>query len=438
MWQREDIGQQTFLNTQDTVYEVLSKTPEHILCKGQDAVKIDLLLKKSQLADPHPVYGVKLVPYKNMASGVVTDPNAGGNFSQNVALAIAFIAADRDDWQRFIPTGLKTRELSLTKKRQEEAIEKQNQPFKTRTKKADGEEEMEEEFDVVNRDEDLIGSESESGEIENEKEEEEDDKGPSDGLLRYDHVKKDWVPATDDEQKDFGFDQNNAVEKEGEPFTKKKPSLAQKSALPDPEEEAAASKQLHDRVAKVLREQEQRAIEEANMLPSDRKRRQAATLNDPALEPNASEIAQHYHGADADFNVEEEREKTRERLYGSKSDSNKNGVGLMERFAPEKPETISMEPITHEKGKAPQYSLQQLMEFGSKTKLPPSIQKTLEQKNVTAAPSTVPQALLASNIQTNNQRPQDKIAQISAKFRQIRRKELELSALMIDLEELFQ
>ena len=175
------------------------------------------------------------------------------------------------------------------------------------------------------------------------------------------------------------------------------------------------------------------------MLPSDRIRRQVATLNDPASESNASEITQRYRGADMGINIEEEREKAKQRACGIKSDASKSAVSLLDRFAPE-PE-LSMEPISNEKGKAPQYSLQQLMEFGSKTKLPPSIQKTLEQKNnATGTTATATTGTTGTIVQTQapQQRPLDIVSKIAAKYRAVRRKELELALLMLELDELLQ
>ena len=175
------------------------------------------------------------------------------------------------------------------------------------------------------------------------------------------------------------------------------------------------------------------------MLPSDRIRRQVATLNDPASESNASEITQRSRGADMGINIEEEREKAKQRACGIKSDASKSAVSLLDRFAPE-PE-LSMEPISNEKGKAPQYSLQQLMEFGSKTKLPPSIQKTLEQKNnATGTTATATTGTTGTIVQTQapQQRPLDIVSKIAAKYRAVRRKELELALLMLELDELLQ
>ena len=399
MWQREVIGQQTYLNTQDAVYEVLSKTPEEILCKSADAVKIDMMLKQSQNADLHPTYNVRYVPYKNIGNGMIINPNAGGNFSEKIALAIAFIAADRDDWQRFIPVGMKAREIAKTKKRQQEIVAKQNMPFKDRPKRGDDDEE-DEEFMSVDRDEELESSDG-------------DDDIDDKPLLVYDHKKGEYITETDDDEP-----QQKVAEK--------------KLTLP---QEEAATKQLNDRVAQVLKEQEERSIAEGQMLPSDRKRRQVATLNDPACEANAAVIAQHYHGADAEFDVEEEREKARERECGVKSDPKNASVGLLDRFAPKTTDekTISMEPIAHEKGKAPQYSIQQLMEFGSRTKPSPSVQRLLDQKN-----GVVPPATVAVTPPPMPMAKPDFAAKVSSKCIAIRRKQLELATLMIELEELLQ
>ena len=416
MWQREFINQQTYLNTQDTVFEVLSKTPEHILCQNPDAVKIDMLLKQSQSAEPDAEFGVKLVPYRNMMSGVIIDPNSNKNYSRNVALAIAFIAADRDDWQRFIPVGLKARELSLKIKREAQIMSQQNQPFKMKKKKDEGEEE----FLTVERDaQDDYDSSSEESTARNEKndfwdskeEEEEDGDEDDDGdqpCKIFDHSTKQWRVPTANESFDLGDTMPKDTTKE---------------------KDEAQNKALEDRVAKVLQEQEKRTQEEEHTLLSDKIRRQVASLNDPLSQENASEMTQRFRGANGGFDLDRERQKVMERNCGVKSEGDDSGTSLLDRFAPEP-----------EKPKAPQYTLQQLMDFGSKTKPPPSVQRILDQKNnvmpMKTTTTTTTTGLAA--VAPENKNLSEILSKIAAKYKAICRKRLELATLELELEELLQ
>jgi hypothetical protein len=458
MWQREVIGRQTYLNTQDAVFEILTKTPEDILCKSADAIKIDLMIKQSAVAEPDPKYGVRFVPYRNVATNIVTDPNASKNFSRNVALAVAFIAADRDDWHKFIPIGMRTRVLDAKKKREAEIVAKQNMPYQSKPaaeNAAEGEEEEEDEFAnayVCNRsdddDDDDDGERNDDDKGEEEEEEEEanavavtsralrqlldadEDDDVDDKVLRvFDHKTGKFVPATTKEKAHF----------DGTVFGG---GIAEKSSG-----DKDHTDELLQRLARTRQEQQQQIQEEGSTLPSDRKRRQAATLSDPQCEANLSEITQRFTAATT-FDLQQERQTTREKEFGVDHETEmakQRTKDVLQRFAPTPQQQPKPAPAPEEGGR--KFTVQELMQFGAKTQLPPSIAQQIDanKNNANAGQSQQPQQ------QQLGQPPQQQQAaqptsttataadhQVQVKLRAIRRKQLELMQLLAELEDMVQ
>jgi hypothetical protein len=407
-----------------------------------------MMIKQSANAEPDAQHGVRFVPYRDMSTNIVIDPNSTKNYSRNVALAIAFIAADRDDWHRFIPIGLRTLALDAKKKREAEIVAKQNQPYATTTSSSSGKQRKA----VTTTDADGSGEE-EGEEKDDEKsesttsdsdddEEEEQERRPArakqrkdfdedddvdDKLKIFDHITRKFVPATKEDEAAFalGFGQQQKNENDDD-----------------------CTEELLQRLARTRLEQEQREKEAESTLPSDRKRRQAASLNDPQCESNLSEITQRFRAADSDFDLQQARQVTREKEFGippapassastapTLEQAKQQTKDVLQRFAPP--------AQTAAAAKKPQYTTQELMQFGAKTQLPPSIQQQIDRnKNPgMALPQQLQPQQQQQQQQQSQQHPQQQQQQshtIEAKLKAIRRKNLELMQLVADLEDQIQ
>lgn len=511
------VGQQVYLNTQDTVYEVLTKTPEQVLCKRADAVKIDMMIKQSLTAEPDPQYNVRLVPYLNVATDTVIDPNSMKNYSRPIALAIAFIANDRSDWTRFIPVGIKARELTAKKRREAEIVSRQSEPFKQKRRLTDDDSDSEE-FqlcDNASKNSDSGGdsdSDGGNGHADNNYNSDDD---VDDKVAVYNKVTKKFEPATPKERREFishigagmfapppplsatmveaaeqagtakdgtanGGTANDRAAKDstaGAPrLTERKSANAGESSgatakLNNLAENERAADALYERVARLQKERE-REID--STLPSDRIRRQAASLSDPKCEPILSELAQCHHANVNDaakFDVAQQRQATRDKDCGIVDDSGVSNEtkNVLDRFAPAKsavkqptnapslaatgsaPTVAALAAgaatatTSAAAATAPKYTIQQLMQYGAQTKLPPSIQQQLDRNKALqkGGDETTPVqnvAALAEHSQQQQPVPQqraiDNSRLIGEKCKAIRRKQLELMQLHAELEDL--
>lgn len=506
------VGQQVYLNTQDTVYEVLTKTPEQVLCKRADAVKIDMMIKQSLTAEPDPQYNVRLVPYLNVATDTVIDPNSTKNYSRPIALAIAFIANDRSDWTRFIPVGIKARELTAKKRREAEIVSRQSEPFKPKQRLTDDSDSEEFQLcDNASKNSDSGGdsdSDSENGHADDNYNSDDD---VDDKVSVYNKVTKKFEPATPKERREFishigagmfalpaplsatmveaaeqasaardgtandGTANNSVIG--ASRLTERKSANAGESSgatakLNNLAENERAADALYERVARLQKERE-REID--STLPSDRIRRQAASLSDPKCEPILSELAQCHHANVNDaakFDVAQQRQATRDKDCGIVDDSGTSNEtkNVLDRFAPAKSavKQPTNAPSLAPTGSAPtaaalaagaatattpavaatappKYTIQQLMQYGAQTKLPPSIQQQLDRNKALqkGGDETTPAqnvAALAEHSQQQQPVPQqraiDNSRLIGEKCKAIRRKQLELMQLHAELEDL--
>lgn len=428
MWKLEIIGQQYYLNTQDTVYEVLSKTPEEILCKRPDAVKIDMMIKQSLQAEPDPEFNVRFVPYLDLKSGAIIDPNVNKKCSRNVALAVAYIAADKNDWSRFIPVGMRIRELSKEKQRLQQVVEQQRAPFQKKKKEdAQDDDEEYELCDNQNNNDDEC-SDNEIGQHD-------EDDDVDDKVSVYNAKTKRFIPATKAEEEEFDMVMHG--QQPTDPQTQPPQPLSAVAKSFD-----KSTDDLYARVAKVRSEHEQQLQKQDETLPSDLKRRQAAMLNDPTTEPILSELTQSDRAhIDNRLDIHKEREAARAKDCGIGAEPNANSnsasSNVLDRFAPNVSLLPAEPPITVAPMKKPQptqYTISDLMKFGATTKLPPSIQQEVnrnKQPPAVATPLTNQQSIV-------NAAPPQHSAKISLKMKEIRRKHCELMLLYADLDELIQ
>lgn len=448
MWKLEIIGKQYYLNTQDAVYEVLTKTPEHILCERADAVKIDMMVKQSQTAEPDEQFGVRFVPYRNVQTDIVYDPNSSKNCPRNLALAIAYIAADKPDWTRFIPVGLKARELSKEQHRRDEVIAKQREPFQKKNKAGkDEEEEEEEEFEIcdnaINRNvfRDLDSDDSEDRRDQHTVDSDDD---VDDKLLVYDHKTGEFVKPTEEEEQEFDENIGTILTGGSQAKTENDPEYASifgGKALQNQE----SMDDLYARVAKVRSEQEQQLHEKETTLPSDLKRRQAAILSDPNAEPLLSELTQSNRTA-TNFNLNQERDAAKAKECGVVNIGEKTTSNVLDRFAPQQPPIVK--PIASRPQTNPsQYTVADLMKFGAATKLPPSIQQEISRnkqngetkvetdQKIVPPPTAVSTSSFSNS--SSNSSSSNSSSKIAQKLKEIRRKHVELMLLYADLDEMF-
>lgn len=453
-WTREVIGRQVYLNTQDAVYEILTKTPEDILCKSKDAVKIDMMIKEAENSEPDEQYNVLLVPYRNVKTGIVINPHSN-NHTRNVSLAVAFIAADRQDWTRFIPVGLKARALAQKKQREQEVVRRQNAPYArnkkhNRSESRDGGSSLSSDESNAGDDEFIACSDAEEESCDDESSDAEEsetgeerdfdsDEDVQDKLYAYDRKTKRFVkPSTDDKQ---FFDDEFAAQP------------TKSFAIDAFNASSAATEQIMQRVAKIKQEQQQQQLE---TLPSDRKRRQAASLNDPECEANLSELTQHYQatGGNAEnFDVNRQRDAAKQRALGLVVAASKAaplleppshvGNNVLDRFAPEpKQKQEQRQKATAGKNNnIPQFSVAQLIEVGSKMPLPPSMRKKTQPDSKDATKTTTTTAAsTAAAAHTmapkGSENAKATVQQLIEQLRFVRRKQLELMQMTEKLEDI--
>lgn len=137
MWHREVIGEQTFLQTVDTVYEIVTKTPEHVLCKEhpKHAQKIAMAIQRAENITDEQVsdrfkqfvekYNVKLVPYFDIGAQQLIEPDTKID-NLHITMAVALIACDRAEWTDFIPAAIKAHADQLLRKKNEAVVKKQD------------------------------------------------------------------------------------------------------------------------------------------------------------------------------------------------------------------------------------------------------------------------------------------------------------------------
>ena len=417
-WKKEIIGKQTFLNTQDTVFEVLSKTPEDILCRQKNAVDIDMMIKRAQNAQPDEQYGVRLMPYRDVKTDRVIDPLTQKH-RRNVSLAIACIAADRDDWTRFIPVGLKARVMSIQQKRAKEVVQKQNAPYtgQPHGKMAENSDsEADEEFILCSTNLSDDSSESQSDADHEFYDTDEDVEDKADDVTEYDPATGRFRrPKAEPTVKNFGIKAYNASTK--------------------------ATEELFQRVATMRRENEQK---EAKTLPSDRVRRQAASLNDPECEQNLSELSQRYHAVNNDdnrFNLDWQREAAKKRELGLPVGAPVNSFKTTSAGKPDSDEVLdrftsvaaAAADANEKKFKKNQQkqppTLEQLMAIGRKMPLPPSLEKA-NKTSQSDAVSSKAKSVASATSQSGS------AVQMHRQLRLIRKKQLEMMQEIATLEEM--
>lgn len=407
MWEFEKVHGCTFFNTQQNVYELISMTPEELLCKNTDAVKASLLIKRCENMEPDKQYGVRLVPLRNVVSRALIDPHSehSKKYLRQQFLAASFYANGMSDWEKFIPTGLRTLEKKYKDQREKDALRLQNRPFESGffdenpDSESDG---SDYEYDEQDRRQASRFQDSDT----DEDDDEDEDADLDDKLYHYD-AKKNRFRAGEYPQ----------TENKPAAVSKTQPTAAQQPQTPSQIIEASEST-MHDIQARVMRvQEEQRRQREANaqISASDLVRKTAAVISSDAGaadgdEPLIAETSQTFHSQlPVPFDVRKEREAVKMQDQNScapaerpkaRGEAGKDDV--LDRFSASPPTqrqnstAKSVAPAPNVKKPtvptAP-FTVEQLKAYGSRTRLPPSIESIVGKgaSAVTDASKTAPE-----------------------------------------------